>query len=163
MRDLLVFMLKSFDYVLLDSPPLLVATDATVLSKVADGVILVASHDTARRHTLAAAVNDLAMVGGRLLGTVMTKVPPKKIGGYRTGRNYGYGYGYGYGYRPVGTDAQGAAHGQDGRRHVRHAGQTRERSVAEPPSAGHSRSVQVLSLEYPGDNKVAPGAREGLA
>jgi capsular exopolysaccharide synthesis family protein len=101
MKDLIAFLLKSFDYVLLDSPPLLVATDATVLSKIADGVILVASHETTRRHALAASVNALTMVDSRLLGTVLTKVPPKRVGGYRSGYSYGgYGYGYGYGTGP---------------------------------------------------------------
>jgi capsular exopolysaccharide synthesis family protein len=98
MKDLVVFLLKSFDYVLLDSPPLLVATDSTVLSKIADGVVLVASYETTRCHALAAAVNTLTMVGSRLLGTVLTKVPLKKVAGYRTGYSYGHRYGYGYGY-----------------------------------------------------------------
>jgi capsular exopolysaccharide synthesis family protein len=105
MQDLVAFLLKSFDYVLIDSPPLLVATDATVLSRVADGVVLVASYDTTRRHALAAAVNSLNMVGGRLLGTILTKVPAKKVGPYRSGHGYGAGYGYGYGY--YGKDTPG--------------------------------------------------------
>jgi capsular exopolysaccharide synthesis family protein len=104
MQDLIGFLLKSFDYVIIDSPPLLVATDATVLSTIADGVVLVASYDSTRRNALAAAANALRMVDSHLIGTVLTKVPPKKIGTYRSGYGYGYGagYGYGYGYSPSG-------------------------------------------------------------
>ncbi|MDR1212943.1 MAG: polysaccharide biosynthesis tyrosine autokinase [Propionibacteriaceae bacterium] len=100
MQDLIGFLMKTFDYVLVDSPPLLVATDAVVLSKVADGVMLVAGYDSIRRPQLLAAVNALAMVNSRLLGTILTKVPPKKIGSFRSGYSYIYGYGYGYGYGP---------------------------------------------------------------
>jgi capsular exopolysaccharide synthesis family protein len=110
MQDLIGFLLKSFDYVIIDSPPLLVATDATILSKVADGVVLVASYDGSRKHALSAAANTLAMVGSKLLGSVLTKIPPKKIGGYRSGYGsgygYGLGYGYGYGYSPSGRGGE---------------------------------------------------------
>jgi capsular exopolysaccharide synthesis family protein len=108
MQDLMAFLLKSFDYVLLDSPPLLVATDATVLSRIADGVVLVASHETTRTTALVASVNALALVGSRLIGTVLTKVPVKKIGSYRSGSGSGYGYGYGYGYEAEAEPAQPA-------------------------------------------------------
>jgi capsular exopolysaccharide synthesis family protein len=100
MQDLVGFLIKTFDYVLIDSPPLLVATDAVVLSKIADGVMLVAGYDIIRRPQLIAAVNALAMVDSRLLGIILTKVPPKKIGSFRSGYSYSYGYGYGYGYGP---------------------------------------------------------------
>ncbi|MDR0960508.1 MAG: polysaccharide biosynthesis tyrosine autokinase [Propionibacteriaceae bacterium] len=84
-----------FDYVLIDAPPVLVATDATMLATLADGVILAIAHGETRRHSLAAAINHLNLVEAHLIGSVVTKVPVKKVGGYQSG--YGYGYGYGYG------------------------------------------------------------------
>jgi capsular exopolysaccharide synthesis family protein len=108
MQELIGFLRQSCDDIIVDSPPILVATDTAVLSKFADGVILVASYESTRRHALAAAVNGLNMVGSRLLGVVLTKVPPKKVSG-RGGYGYGYGYGYGgYSSRAEGTDGADA-------------------------------------------------------
>lgn len=89
---------EDYDFILLDSPPLLPVADAQILAAHADSTLLVvrSSHD--RRREAALAYSQLTAAGGRLLGTVL-------IGG-GSGKGYGYdkygygygGYGYGYGY-----------------------------------------------------------------
>ena len=92
---------ERYDFVLLDSPPVLAVADAQILAGLADGVIMVlrASHD--RRVEAAEAYGQLVAVGARVLGTVL-------IGGGE-GDGYPYGYYYNsYGYRPK-TEPQGSS------------------------------------------------------
>jgi Mrp family chromosome partitioning ATPase len=78
------------DVVLLDSPPLLAASDASTLSSHADGIVLVVSATRARRQVLVE------------LRRVVDRLPPVQVGCVITGDEgdggHGYGYGYGYGY-----------------------------------------------------------------
>src|SRR5262249_53880554 len=61
-----------FDVVIVDTPPLLVASDALALAKDADGVVLGARIDPASRGALERAALVLRRAGGNLLGPVMT-------------------------------------------------------------------------------------------
>ena len=73
------------DFVLWDSPPILVAADAAVLAPLVDGVLLVAARDHTSGRQLDLALDALANVGVRPLGTVFNLA--EVDGGY--GRNYG--------------------------------------------------------------------------
>jgi capsular exopolysaccharide synthesis family protein len=81
-----------FDYVIIDSPPLLPVTDAAVLAQWADGVLLVARANQSRLPDIAAAIEQLDTVGTTLIGLVLTDMPTR--GGV-------YKYGYYYGSRDV--------------------------------------------------------------
>jgi len=88
-----------FEYVILDSPPLLSVADARILSTVSDAVALVVrayetSYDAVRR-----ARSLLYDAGARILGVALNDVDLRK-GGYGYGDYYRYGYGYGYGDGP---------------------------------------------------------------
>ena len=76
-----------FDYVIVDSPPLLPVTDAAVLAQWVDGVILVARASQTRIPDLIASVEQLDAVQAPLIGVVMTDVPTR-------GGAYKYGYYY---------------------------------------------------------------------
>jgi succinoglycan biosynthesis transport protein ExoP len=90
MRTLVGALRESYDYVLIDTPPLLPVTDATVLSVVADGTLLTTRYGRTRRDQLAEAVATLARVESKLLGVVLNRVP---VGTASIGR-YGYEYSY---------------------------------------------------------------------
>lgn len=64
----------SFDYVILDSPPALLFTDATLLSTLADGVVLVVQWGATARSALLRSHRTLRTAGGKILGLVMNKV-----------------------------------------------------------------------------------------
>jgi capsular exopolysaccharide synthesis family protein len=66
--------MKRFTQIVIDSPPLLLVTDAVVLSAVVDGVILVVSSGTTARGALARAHRILENAGSRVLGMVLNKV-----------------------------------------------------------------------------------------
>jgi capsular exopolysaccharide synthesis family protein len=74
MADILQQLRERFDHIVLDSPPLLMVTDATILSTLADGVILVVESGVTVRGALLRAHSLLENAGGRLLGVVMNKV-----------------------------------------------------------------------------------------
>ena len=67
-------LLKRFTQVVIDSPPLLLVTDAVVLSAIVDGVILVVASGSTARGALTRAHRILENAGARMLGMVLNKV-----------------------------------------------------------------------------------------
>ncbi|GHH68172.1 chromosome partitioning protein [Streptosporangium violaceochromogenes] len=68
MRDLLNRLSQSFDYVILDAPPLLPVTDAAVLMPGVDGAVLVTRAKKTRREELREALAVLEAARGRVVG-----------------------------------------------------------------------------------------------
>jgi succinoglycan biosynthesis transport protein ExoP len=77
MREILTAVISSYDHVLIDSPPILPVSDSVVLSTLVDGVIVVASAQTAKT-LVRDACGRLMYVGSKMLGVVLTKVDPKR-------------------------------------------------------------------------------------
>ncbi|MFC6354655.1 polysaccharide biosynthesis tyrosine autokinase [Luethyella okanaganae] len=90
MARLLGGLTEQFDYVLIDTPPLLLVTDAAVLSKLCGGAILVAASGSTRKNELAGAVRALEGIGSRLIGVIVTMLPTKGPDSYSYGA-YIYG------------------------------------------------------------------------
>jgi succinoglycan biosynthesis transport protein ExoP len=80
---------RFFDYVILDSPPLLPVADSIVLAGYADAVVLVASARSTTKRSIHRAVELLQQVNAPVAGTVLNGVAPQD--------SYAYG-GYGYVY-----------------------------------------------------------------
>jgi len=74
MEGTLKDLMKRFVHIVIDSPPLLLVTDAVVLSAMVDGVILVVASGTTARGALARAHRILENAGSRVLGMVLNKV-----------------------------------------------------------------------------------------
>jgi len=91
MGNLLKVLGARYDYVIVDSPPLLPVTDGAVLATLTDGALLIARHGKSSRDDLEQAAHALEAVNAKLLGTVLNCIPVRA-------RGYSYGYGYGYGY-----------------------------------------------------------------
>lgn len=87
-KKLLNELRSEFDYVIVDSTPLLAVTDAAILAAGADGVLLIARFGQTKREQLAHAVGSLQSVGASLLGTVFTMTPT------RGNSSYSYNYVY---------------------------------------------------------------------
>lgn len=75
MGELIDELQKRFDFVIIDSPPLVLVTDAAVTTKHASGALLVAAAGQTKRDALGYAVQAMDGIDARLLGTVMTMVP----------------------------------------------------------------------------------------
>jgi polysaccharide biosynthesis transport protein len=80
---------KRFDRIILDSPPIQPVTDAVVLSKRVDGVVLVVRASRTIRDELRRSARMIRDVGGGLVGVIVNELDARD-------RHYGYGYG-GYG------------------------------------------------------------------
>lgn len=82
---------KEFGYIIIDSPPMAVASDTIPLSNVSDGVLYVVDAKSSDKRRVKTAINDLKRNGGHVIGVVLNKVDMSDE------NRYGYGYGYGYG------------------------------------------------------------------
>ncbi|HUZ47783.1 MAG TPA: polysaccharide biosynthesis tyrosine autokinase [Terriglobia bacterium] len=84
MEQLLAGLRRRFDYLVIDSPPVLPVTDATVLSKFVDGVVLVVESGVTPSGALLRAYKTLESAGARILGTVLNKMDLRYDGYYRS-------------------------------------------------------------------------------
>ena len=83
-----------YEYIILDTPPICAVADATILSKMASGVILVVRQGIATRENVNNALEKLKVANAKVLGIVMTGAANEKTKSYSKGKGYGYGYGY---------------------------------------------------------------------
>lgn len=62
-----------FDFVVIDSPPILAVSDASLLANIADGVVLVVEHRRSREEHVHAAMVRLREAGAVVLGAVLNR------------------------------------------------------------------------------------------
>ena len=96
-REIFAALRENFDLILVDSPPVLPVTDAMVLSKYADGTLLVVAAGQTKRTELQRAAERFAQANAPVVGIVLNEVTKQSA--------YGSGYGYGYGYGSYAPDA----------------------------------------------------------
>lgn len=82
MSELIESLTTVADLVIFDSPPVLAVTDAAVLSRQLDGVVLVVDTGETREPLARRAVEELTKVGGRVLGVTLNRLSPNNSGGY---------------------------------------------------------------------------------
>ena len=106
MKELLKELSSQYDYIIIDTPPINIVTDALTLFDTIAGVLLVAKHAQSTYDAIEEAIESIKMADGSVLGIILNNVEMTggKYGGkysykYRYGYKYGYKYGYGYGYR----------------------------------------------------------------
>jgi capsular exopolysaccharide synthesis family protein len=83
MKELLSVAAAYYDYVVVDSPPLLAAADALILSSAVDGVVLVAYAGKTRRRDLKLSLNQLQDVNANVIGVVLNHLNISQKGYYR--------------------------------------------------------------------------------
>jgi capsular exopolysaccharide synthesis family protein len=81
-QKILAQLRAEFDYVVVDSSPVLAVTDAAILAADADGVLIMARYGQTKREQLANAVRNLGDVGAPLLGAIITMTPARGNGLY---------------------------------------------------------------------------------
>ena len=74
---------KSFDYVIVDSPPVSYVTDGAILSSLCDGTLLVVAAGQTDQRQAISAKEQLDKVSANILGVVLTKIPTKGKGYYK--------------------------------------------------------------------------------
>ena len=94
MASLIERLSESFDFIIIDLPPVNIVSDALVASSVLDGMVVVVRENYSGRRELASCMRQLELSGVKLLGFVMNTVggaesPYKK---YRYYKRYGKSY-----------------------------------------------------------------------
>ena len=97
MKSLIDAARKNFDYILIDSPPIIAVTDAVILSTEVDGLILVVSSGFVNKREVSRAITLLKTVNSKILGVLINGLNIKRIYGsyYYYYHYYQYYYYYG--------------------------------------------------------------------
>jgi capsular exopolysaccharide synthesis family protein len=94
--ELIIDLKKSYDFIVIDSAPVAVVTDAVLISRLADTTLFVLRHRFTSRNVLEL-VEDLSR-NKTIKNMALLLNDFKKPRGYGYGYNYSYGYSYGYNY-----------------------------------------------------------------
>ena len=86
---------KHYDYIIMDSPPVVAVSDPRVLASIADGVVFVVKADETTHQLAKRGVKKLLDMGTHIIGTVLNQVSPKKKSKYGDYDSNYYSY-YGY-------------------------------------------------------------------
>jgi len=90
MRDLITDLTQTVDLVLIDTPPVLAATDSLVVAPSVSGVVLICRANRTRRDALRRVAQSLQQGGIRIVGTVLNQNSARE-GGYDDEGYYGPG------------------------------------------------------------------------
>ena len=102
MDNLLDYVRNYFDYVIIDTPPINVVTDATVLAERITGYIFIVQSGTNHFAEVNYALENLQQMNGNVVGFILNDMVGKSRGHYG---NYGY-YRYSYKRKSYGYEQQ---------------------------------------------------------
>jgi tyrosine-protein kinase Etk/Wzc len=102
MGQLIDYVAGRYDFVLFDSPPVLAVSDAMVMARRVDGVLLVVRGGRTTRGSLESVVDTLSQAGTRILGVVLNDVDFKRERYY-----YYYNYEHYYAYSEESAETPG--------------------------------------------------------
>ncbi len=92
----MIFEIKGeYDYVLIDTPPCGLVSDALFIAQASDAAVYVVYQDSVRASRIRSSIDSLMSTDVNILGCVLNGA---ERGIYGYGYGYGYGSGYGYGY-----------------------------------------------------------------
>ena len=91
MSELLAEWRGEYDWVFVDTPPVLFVSDASILSTMCDGVVLIVRAGASTRALLGRAKGQLASVNARIIGSILNGMVVSRMG-----RHYSYYHYHGY-------------------------------------------------------------------
>jgi polysaccharide biosynthesis transport protein len=106
LADAITQLRAKFKFIVIDTPPVMAATDAVILSVKADGVVLVVRSGETPKEAFTRTRDLLVSVNCRLLGVVLNAVNSSAHDYYYSYRYYPYAYGYGP--QETGSNANGS-------------------------------------------------------
>lgn len=89
---------QTYDYIVIDTPPVLVVPDARVIGQFVDAVIFSIAWDRTSKTQVTEALRQFESVGIRVHGLVLAQIDPKGMKRYGYGGKYGAYSAYGKGY-----------------------------------------------------------------
>lgn len=82
MKDLIGYLRGNYDYIICDTPQVMMLPDTQIISQYCDGCIMVVSFRKTKKEALIEAKDMLMKVNTRIIGTVMNRVEVKATGLY---------------------------------------------------------------------------------
>ncbi|HCE43556.1 MAG TPA: hypothetical protein DET40_08410 [Lentisphaeria bacterium] len=93
-REMISDMRQKYDFIIIDTPPILPVSDASIIGTVVDGTVLIYQSDTTSRHLLLRAIQTLKKNQTKLIGIVINQlsfdVVMLKSGRYKYKDGYAY-------------------------------------------------------------------------
>jgi capsular exopolysaccharide synthesis family protein len=90
---------EQYDYIVIDTPPINVVSDAMGISKSVAGILLVLQYGKTTFEDVDEAMKNISLSDMNMLGFIMNDISTKKSAGSYYSQKYGSKYGYaGYGY-----------------------------------------------------------------
>lgn len=130
MSFLISYLEKKFDVLIIDTPPILPASDALLLAPQIDGVVLMVKAGLMNRELVKKTIEQLRLAKANLLGVVINQLDVKREGYYKYYRKYYSGY-YGESKYQKGRET----------RHDRSS----EEPARKPPRKTHEKLVVISS------------------
>ena len=150
-RDFAALLLRHFDWVILDTPPVMAVTDASIAANISHGVLFVVGAEMTSRRTAQRAIEQLSHGQARFLGTVLNRVNLQQ-NPYYYSKYYRSEYGGYYG-TPVG--APGELQPSAGRRIAGFADAGGKRASAAPVAAALVTPDIAADTHAPAEAEVA--------
>jgi succinoglycan biosynthesis transport protein ExoP len=107
MKQVVEALRTHYDWVLIDTPPILAMADTPVLCPLVDGVVLVVGAEVSGRTHLQRAIDQITSVGGKIIGVVLNKVNLER-------NSYYYSQYYGEYYRSYYAEGASSRQGNRG-------------------------------------------------
>lgn len=98
MKKLIEELRKEYDYIIIDTPPILLISDALAIAPFTDGVALVCRHQVSYVSDISRALNSLNFAHANVLGVIVNDYKTPKVGKFYGGyKKYYYYNSYSYG------------------------------------------------------------------
>jgi capsular exopolysaccharide synthesis family protein len=152
MNEMLRMLRGEYDYIIVDTPPLLVVTDPSITASMVDGVVLTLRIRRKSKPNAKESINILSAVGARILGVVINNSDEASMSdGYR-----GYGY-YRYGRYTSRYYGRGPRANEKSEKNVSRGGAP---LLISGRNSTTSRKAQAISARKSSDPSVAEDASE---
>ena len=96
-KELFDLLKERYDYIIIDTPPVGLVTDAFLLMKYSDVNLFIVRQGVTNKNIFGSIIKDLEKRNLNI-SIVINGIQTNKGYGYGYGKKYGYGYGYAYGY-----------------------------------------------------------------
>ena len=93
MNDIVNKFKEVYDYIIIDSPPVNVVTDACIISQLSGGIVVVLRSNVAHYDDFKKTVENVDIARGKIVGVVINGVDDNTV---KYGKKYKYGYKKGY-------------------------------------------------------------------
>ncbi len=91
MKELIADLAKIYDFIIIDTPPINVVSDALPLIKLSDGAVFVVKENYSLHPEFMKSIETLERINAKLLGVILNGSSAEVKGGYKNRYSYSYG------------------------------------------------------------------------